>query len=407
MAAGANSQPADQRTVRRHNLALVLQRLAATAPRSRARISEETGLNRSTVSSIVAELVERGFIREAGIEQEGSIGRPALSLELNPDGGLALGLEISADSIAAYAIDLAGVVRYRAFTYQDNGSRSPAEVMDDLVGIAADTISLSLSKEIPVAVTLALHGLVSGKTGRLLDAPHLGWRNVSIVDLWDAAALPAPLMIDNEANLAAYAELTLGLGKSLRTFGYVSGATGLGLGIVTDGQIYRGAHGFAGEFGHVTIQPDGPSSSWGGRGTLEVLAGQQALLRMSAITDRAGARRNEPDRVGAQLAKLAADGDVPTLAALEEVGTTLGVGLATLSNLLDFEAIILGGNLSLLENWLKPPIEIQIAERVLASKWTDSKVLFSELGREAAVRGAAQWSLQALLDNVGSGSVFK
>ena len=398
--------PADQHTVRRHNLALVLDHVGREGRHSRARISSETGLNPSTVSSLTAELIQRGLVREIGLEKLGTIGRPGRGLELNPDGGIALGLEISDDGLAAFAVDVTGASRYRAFVQQDNRGRSPAEIVTQLAAIASEALQSDVPQEVPVVTTFALPGLVSERS-EFLEAPNLGWHEIPVLDLWRKASGRLPLQLDNEARLAAYAEMTLGAGSNFSTFAYVSGGTGLGAGIVINRHIYRGAHGFAGEFGHITIEPDGPPSAWGALGTLETLAGERALADLSRLQWRKnGTRSGDPDRASAQIAALAKGGDTRALSALEKIGRTLGVGLATLSNLLDLEAIILGGYLTHLGEWLREPIERELQARILAHRWSHTSLFFSTLGREAAVRGAARRSLRTILEELGESRTF-
>ena len=119
-------KPADPRDVRRHNLSLILREVALRGPRSRATLALETGLNKSTVSSLVAELVELGLVRESGQERPGAVGRPAQNVELDPRGPYVLGLEINVDYLAVWAADLSGVVLHRSFVESDNRQRPEA-----------------------------------------------------------------------------------------------------------------------------------------------------------------------------------------------------------------------------------------------------------------------------------------
>ena len=398
----SSGHPADQHTVRRHNLTIVLDRIVHEGRLSRARISTETGLNPSTVSSLAAELIARGLVREAGVEQSGAIGRPGRSLELDPNGGIALGLEISDDGLTIHVVDLTGASRYRRFVAQDNHGRSADEVIGQLAVIAKETLQrFTGERRIPVVATLAVPGIV-GTNHVLLEAPNLNWHEVPVKEIWRSVVGPFPLLLDNEARLAAYAEMTQGAASNLRTFAYVSGGTGLGAGIVIDRQIYRGAHGFAGEFGHITIEPAGPPSIWGARGTLESLAGERALAEMMRLHSKGLAQsRNDPDWANRTISALARSGDDATLSSLEKVGRTIGIGLATMSNLFDLEAIVLGGFLSHIGEWLHTPITQELVGRVLAHRWSRANVLFSNLGREASVRGAARWSLRLIYRELG------
>ena len=127
-------KPADPRDVRRHNLSLVLREVAERGPRSRATIALETGLNKTTVSSLVAELIELGLLRESGLERPGAVGRPAQRVEIDPTGPFVLGLEVNVDYLAAEASDLAGVTLHRSFVASDNRA-DPSDVLSRLLGI--------------------------------------------------------------------------------------------------------------------------------------------------------------------------------------------------------------------------------------------------------------------------------
>jgi predicted NBD/HSP70 family sugar kinase len=391
------AQPADQKTVRRHNLGLVLDNVVKVGKRtSRARISAGTGLNPSTVSSLIGELIERGLLREAGIEQNGSIGRPGRSLELNPDGGAALGMEISDDGIGLLALDLSGKPRYRAFFNQPNREKDPTEVVRQLAELTSEALTHFENRQIKVTCTIALPGLIAGN-GTLLEAPNIDWHEIPIQNLWKDLAGPLPLIMENEARLAAYAEMAQGVAQDLRSFAYISGGTGLGGGLVLDRRIFRGANGFAGEFGHVTIDRKGDR----GQDTVQALAGERALADLAGLVVQERADRGDPDWVGRQIAQRATAGDGNALHALSEVGRALGIGIGVVSNLFDMEAIVLGGYLTHLSQWLRGPIEKELRARVISQRWHPTPILFSNMGREAAVRGAARWSLDTILARTG------
>ena len=216
--------------------------------------------------------------------------------------------------------------------------------------------------------TVAVPGLVD-PAGELAVAPNLGWADVPVADLLNEALEDPPytVRVENEANLGAVAELVEGAGRGLSDFVYVSGEIGIGAGVVLRGELFRGASGFAGEFGHLTIDPFGPPCGCGGRGCLERLAGQDALLRLAGW-DCAHALRRARARSGpARCSPTApARGHARTLEALSQVGHTLGIAIASLANLLDPEAVLLGGYLAPLSEWLRVPIEGELETRALA-----------------------------------------
>lgn len=393
----AGIQPADHKAVRRHNLDLVLQQVARRGRCSRAKVSVETGLNPSTVSSLVTDLIGWGLVREIGIEQNGAIGRPGRTLELNPDGGAALGIEIGDDGIGVLAIDLSQTVRYRAFISQENGDKDPAAVVRQTSQLASEALATFGNRNIAVACTIALPGLVA-PGGVLLRAPNIGWNDVPILDLWRVSLDNVPLVIENDARLAAYAEMTIGLAQDIQTFAYISGGRGIGSGLVIDRKIYRGSHGFAGEFGHTVIDFSRTTPTQEGSGSVQSLAGERALLEMSGLVAGDSANRSDPDWTGREVARRARSGDEAALAALDTAGHALAVGISNLCNLFDMEAIVLGGYFTHVAEWLRPPIDRVLHARVNAENWATLPVLFSKMGREAAVRGAAAQSLNAILE---------
>jgi predicted NBD/HSP70 family sugar kinase len=387
--------------VREHNLGIVLRRVAEQGPRSRARLAVETGLNKSTVSSLVADLIDAGLLRDSPVEERPArVGRPPQSVELDPDGPFVLGLEVNVDYLAVWASDLAGAVRHRAFVANDNRAASPEAVLGVLARLAEEALERPFAgNRQPALATVAVPGLVD-PGGELAIAPNLGWADVPVASLLNEALEnpPYPVRVENEANLGAVAELVEGAGRGLSDFVYVSGEIGIGAGVVLRGELFRGASGFAGEFGHLTIDPFGPPCGCGGRGCLERLAGQDALLRLAGWDSRMRCEGTRPEWPGAMLADSARAGHARTLEALSQVGHTLGIAIASLANLLDPEAVLLGGYLAPLTEWLSVPIERELETRALAGRRMRCRVLPARLGGEAAVRGAVALSRRAALE---------
>jgi predicted NBD/HSP70 family sugar kinase len=389
---------ANQRAVRRHNLGVVLRHLADRGPRSRATIALETGLNKTTVSSLVTELIGLGLVVERGLEQRGTVGRPGQVVDLSGGGVVALGLEINVDYLAVRALDLTGAERDRRLDARDNRGVPVAAVLDRLAALATESLKVVQGEGLrPVGATVALPGLVDATTGGLLVAPNLGWTDINVVDeLHERLAGPGfPVDADNEANLAALAELWEGSARGLRDVLYVSGEIGVGAGIIVGGELFRGAQGFGGEFGHMTMEPGGRPCACGSRGCLETLAGLEALLAHAGL-DKATATAGSGEPVAA-LASRARAGDEAALSALREAGRWLGIAISSAANLLNFQAVVLGGFFAQLTTWLASPIARELEMHVLASRWAVPRLLPSILGPEAAVRGAAALSLRRLL----------
>jgi predicted NBD/HSP70 family sugar kinase len=393
--------PANQRAVRRHNLGIVLGHVVRHGPRSRATIAQETGLNKSTVSSLVTELIELGLLAERGTERTGSVGRPGLVVEVAAGGAAGVGLEVNVDYLSVRVVDLAGGVRHRALQAADLRGRPPEETLDRLAAMARSALERLEAEGVRAAgITVALPGLVDAASGTLLLAPNLHWEDVPVATalaerLGDAGPPPTA---DNEANLAAVAEAREGAGRGLSSFVHVSGEVGIGAGVVIDGAVFRGAHGFGGEFGHMTVDPDGPPCACGSRGCLETRAGLEALL--------AAAGEPEVDRVPSgepvtRLASRADAGDAAAVEALRDAGHWLGIALGSAANLLDPQAFVLGGFLAPLAAHLAPAAEEEMRGRVLGAGRRMPDLITSPLGPEAAVRGAAALALARLVDDPG------
>ena len=384
--------PARQDALREHNLALVLQHIAAGDPVTRARIAAATGLTKTTVSSLVDDLVSARLVVELGPEARGEIGRPGSALTLDPSGYAGIGLEINVDYIAVCLADLAGEVRYLRTRPRDNRAQSPAKVLGRAVRMIRTAVARAEAARLTVAgLAVAVPGPVETGQGLLRLAPNLGWVDVPVAGILAdrLAGLDLAVVVDNEANLAALGELWFGGHHDLADFIHVSGEIGVGGGVVLSEELFRGVRGFAGEIGHVVVQPDGPRCRCGARGCLEQVAGQEAILRAAGLTGAVGTSIGQPGGSVAELLARARAGDPGTLRAVESAGRALGIGLSATVNVVDPSTVVLGGLYAALEPWLRGPLLEELSERAITHRWSPVRLLASRLGPDAAVRGAA------------------
>ncbi|MFE6227998.1 MULTISPECIES: ROK family transcriptional regulator [unclassified Streptomyces] len=382
---------ADKSGVRRHNLSLVLRTVHDAGETTRAAVAARVGLTRPAVSSLVEQLLDLGFLVESGKTFSGQAGRPGTVLKPAGTGPAGLGVEINVAYVSVCLVDLTGTDRIRRTVRVDNRAAAP-EVLARAAGVTADALAeaeaLGLS---PAGAALALPGLVSGGTVR--QAPNLGWHDTPAERLFGdalAAARPAaaglPVASDNEANMAALAELRFGGDGTPRTFLHLTGETGVGGAVVVHGELLRGAHGFAGEIGHLVVDAGGPRCRCGSRGCLEQYAGQAALLRAADAADVD------------DLAARAGRADPRALAALAEAGRMLGRALSGAVNLLDPEAVVLGGVYPRLMPWLAPAVTAELAERVVSGLWPAGAPRLRAASPAAdAARGAAALVLRDVL----------
>ena len=376
--------PIRQQSLREHNLALVLRLVAASrAPISRASIATATGLTRATVSTITDELIAGGLVAFAddarNDESRAGAGRPAVGVTVAGTRPAGLGMEVNVDYLATCVIDLAGRVRHRELVRSDQRGKSPSAAWEALTGPAARAWRAATDQGLTIACGMvALPGLIEDSTVHI--APHLGWHHVRLPQRIGGL----PVGFGNEANLAALGELHA---CDLSSFIYVSGEIGIGAGIVVAAELFRGTRGWAGELGHVTVDPAGKPCRCGSRGCLEQYAGEDAIREAAGLPDTA------------RLLERAGTGDRATLAALSHAGQALGIALSTTVNLLDLPAVVLGGHFAPLAEWLRPPIEAELRQRVLTARWSAPLITPSVLGADATVIGAARQVTQAIIDD--------
>ncbi|WP_394837973.1 ROK family transcriptional regulator [Pendulispora rubella] len=385
--------PVRHGTMRDRNLALVLDQIVRHQRITRARLAEMTGFTKTTVSNLLAVLVDAGLVREGGILYEGERrGRPGTAVSVHGAGAAGLGLEINVDYLAACVVDLARRVRYRHVVAADHRGRPPEAVVESLARLAEEALGSASHQGLSVAgATVALPGLLDRERGFLRRAPNLGWSDVPVQKLLQEGLPELRLAVeyDNEANLAALGELWFGAGAQLGDFVHVSGEIGIGAGIVVGGNVFRGAHGFAGELGHIVVEPGGARCGCGARGCLEQMAGQEAILRAAGLDAVAVTSAASAGGSIAALVDRLAKGDDRARSAVRRAGKALGATLAAVVNLFDPDAIVLGGIFSPLAPWAKPSIEKALAKGAGTLRDVLPPLVVSELAGGAAVLGAA------------------
>jgi predicted NBD/HSP70 family sugar kinase len=297
-------------------------------------------------------------------------------------------------------IDFAGGIRHREVVQQDQRGRTPREVLGNAVAMAEAALERTTEQELIVAgIGVAVPGLVDETRGLLRLAPNLGWRDTDFRGLLSESAVLAglPIVVDNEANFAALGELHADRAGMPADFLHVSGEIGVGAGIVMQGALFRGAHGWSGELGHLTVDMNGPPCRCGARGCLEQFAGQEAILRAAGLPLQAATSMGGQPTVG-RIMEAAAEGRPRTLAALSQAGQALGITIAGAVNLLDIGCVVLGGIYAPLGPWIQPEVEREVATRALTLAWSPVSVRVSKAGTDASVLGAAGSVIQTILD---------
>ncbi len=382
---------ARQATLRTSNLGLVLRTVCgAGEPVSRADVAVRTGMTRSTASRLADDLVSAGLVDEAERTAGPARGRPATPL-LPGARVTALGLQADAGVLAARVVDLRGRVVAERLVEGDWVGSDPASTLGHLGGLAAEVLA-GLPRDVRVVgAGLALPGIVDVDRGVLLRAPNLGWSDLSPADLL-AGSLPPGLRpaLGNEADLAArtVADSAPGRPGAHRDFLYLSGQIGIGGAAVLDGRVMAGSAGWAGEVGHVCVDPAGPACPCGSTGCLERYAGRYAMLAAAGLP---------PETPPAELAARAAAGEAAARGALDSAAGALGVALAGVLNVLDLPTVVLGGHLAALADRLAPALEEQLARRVLSARWRRPRIEAAGAHPAAGATGAALRTLDEVL----------
>ena len=374
------AQAARLNTIRDINRQIVLNYVREREPISRAEIARETNLQRSTISAIVEALTAEGLVEEVG-EGESTGGRRPTLLRLRTKGAIAIGVAITPTCTTVATSDLAGrIVAQREFLTDPD----PDKTLRDVVALVRKFAAKNHGSI--EAVGVSLPGLVDPSTGNAVYVPYFQWRDIPVSKMISAAA-GLPVIIDNDANAVALAELWFGRPEvsDARDFILVLVAEGVGTGIIFDGQVYRGQRGAAGEFGHMVIGTQAPvPCSCGNRDCWEAFSSERAAL---ARYRKLAGEGNAAPFGFRELVDRALKGEANAREALIETAHYLGIGISNLVVGFSPEAVVVGGEIarawSLVESALTETIEHSV-RRGLPS----ARILPSTLGEKPTLRGA-------------------
>lgn len=375
--------------LRVHNLSAIFTQVHHGSPQSRSGLATATGLNRSTITTLVNDLIERGFVVESSSTAEGfkkAVGRPSMSLYPS-DGVIAIAVNPEVDAITVGVVSLGGRVQ-RTIRYETD---EPATMRRAVKIIAAiiEGIQAMLPADSRIAgIGVAVPGLTNVLDGSVALAPHLGWRQEPL-----AAALSErtglPVWVANDAHLGVLAETVFGVGIHSGHVLYLNGgASGIGGGVVSGGVPLKGATGFAGELGHFRIRSDGKRDSAGLQGTLESEVSRDDLLRSLGLEIR------EFSELDAALA-------LPrTAAAQREINRqvrALGTALGSMITIFNPELVVLGGFLGSLLDAEPERLRSFVAQESLAPQLSIVEIVRPQLRENVLLVGAAELAFESLL----------
>jgi len=371
-------------TLRRLNRLRVIDALRDEGLISRAEIARRTGLSRSTVSSLVSELQADGLVVErsepaAAHGDQG--GRPPILLSFDASAGVAVGIDFDHHHVRVAISDLSSRILVERELELDTdhaaheGLDAAAELVTELLAEAG------VDEARVIGAGMCLPGPIHRPTGVVGSTAILpGWVGVAAAEEMHRR-LDLPILVDNDANLAALAEAAFGAGRDAKDLVYLMISSGIGAGLVLNGRLYRGAEGLAGELGHVLVDADGPVCRCGNRGCLETVAGTDALAELL--------RRSHGDGLdGRAIVRLAREGDLGCRRVIADAGRAIGQVAATLVNVLNPELLIVGGDLSDAGELLLDGVRESLERSALPTAVQAADVVAGSLGDRAEVLGA-------------------
>lgn len=394
----ASGMVADRADLHRSNLSVVMRQLRYRGPCSRTQLVADLGLPKATVSGLVAELLSQGLLLEGG-ELRGSIGRPAQLISINGDAAIAVGAEINVEFISMVAVGLdAGAIAERRESI-DVSAMSAQHVLDRCAALIDDFIA-EVARPV-LGVGIAVPGLADDVTATVVYAPNIGWHDIDVRahilrTIMGGRLRTERVLVGNEANLSAVAEYDHRAASAPTSMVFVNGFTGVGGGILIDGRLLRGTHGFAGEFGHMPLVVDGATCGCGRRGCWETVVGLRPFIE--AATEPGDALRDARRDVGERARELGnrvSQGDVRATAALEDLARWLARGLGILVNVCDPDLVVLGGYFAELGDRLIAQVRDLLPSHAIAAAADRPRIAFAEAGMDLAPRGAALTVLAA------------
>lgn len=374
------------------NRNLVLNLIKSRGPISRTDIARLSSLSLATVSGITADFIASDLVHESG-EGESTGGRRPVLLRLNYRAGFVVGVKLMEQAITSALTDLdASVLHHRVTPLTTTAVTDPASVVRAIIQAVENTIAeAGVDRARVLGIGIGMAGVVDGEAGICRYSPFFGWRDVPIAEPV-TAHFGLPVYLENDVNTLTIAEQWFGYGHGVDHFVVVTVGRGVGAGIVVNGQFYRGALGGAGELGHITLQENGPPCGCGKRGCLEALTSDPAMVRQAraaiALGERTALVGVEPLTLE-DIVAAAEAGDELARRLLADSGRWLGMGIATLVNILNPQMVIVGGEGVRAGEWRFGPMREAIHQHAFDGLADELDIVIEPSGDETWARGAA------------------
>ena len=394
----------DQLNMRRSNLALILGELIRE-PRTRAQLASDIEMTKGAVGSLVNELMDRGLVRLSAASSSGGVGRPGQEVTPVSERVHSIGISFSPPYVIGTSVDLVGrVVAHERVTLVERHT-APDELMEITRGIVErlDARTLAVAPHsILAGVAVGVPDLVDRRAGIVRRSPTVGLTDYPLRAVLRStlAATTDNVSIDNDANYGAIAEARRRGSAGGTNLLYLTGSTAMGGGIIVDGKAFRGAAGYAGEVGHMLVNPEGKLCVCGSVGCWESEIGLNTFLALAADPEDPvrDSSIDTDDRVAA-IVQRAEAGEPRALLAIQHVGRYLGLGLSSLINIFNPDTVIIGGYFIRLFPLLEQSVLRIVHERVLSERLIACEILHSDLEMYAGAIGAGTSVIDGLISD--------
>lgn len=378
--------------VRRANLRALLGAVHTHGAMTRAELTRSLGLNRSTIGGLTASLIELGLVAErpAGGAVSGGArtGRPSHLVVPRPENAV-VAIDLGVDRVQVALVGLGGTVLDRRVRVHQRGEHDVRHVVETVAQMVEQILDAHPRQRF-LGLAVALPGAVRSADGMVQFAPNLGWHGEPFAELL-TERLGRPVRAGNDANLGVIAEHLRGAAVGFEHVVYLSASVGIGGGFLVGGTLLQGATGYAGEIGHLQVDAAGPECRCGAIGCWEMKVGENRLLTLAGRLPGGG-----PEAV-AEVIASAEGGDARARAAIAEIAEWTGVGLRSLINVFNPEAIVLGGTMAQLWPSARQRVEEVLSRRALLAPLAEVVVLPAKLGQDSSLLGAAELAFEAVL----------
>ncbi|WP_244614853.1 ROK family transcriptional regulator [Pukyongiella litopenaei] len=379
----------------------MLRHIRQAGPVPRIELADRTGISRATVTTITAELLSHGLIEEVArtdSSPDSRRGRPRVDLRIRGKAHLLAGMKLSDRKLSLVLMDFAGAELAELETRMPASTQSPGQLATE-IGAALDRLTAQADRTLAdlSGIGVGIAGVVEAARGFVYWSPSLSDRNIPLGALL-SDHLGIPVFVDNDANLVAVAEQGFGLGRGRDDFIVVTIESGVGLGLVIGGTLYRGTRGCGAEFGHTKVHFEGALCRCGQRGCLEAYVADYALLREALTVPGAGDPGAGTEARMQALLSAARAGDASARSILDRSGRVFAMGLANLVNIFDPDLIILAGEQMQFDHLYADAVIEAMRRSIVQVDKPPPEVVIHKWGNLMWARGAAAYALDQVTD---------